>query len=342
MNKRIKIGIAIVVMMLAIGFAAVTTSLIVNGNVKLGFNESNFDIYFSSATSETGGSAVIDSSTRKIITYSTKTLKNVGDQATLDYVVTNASTQYDANCTVEFTIDAGAEEFVTIQQTGFVENVSKTVSAQSDENGSIKITLKKGSMEPIQINFTLVINVEPKGRTEEADGPDPFENEITQLLINNRPYPHYVPRYDDETGTTLKSYVTMDIYTKYAVSDIKVLGQGIDPETGYYIEVPDDEHIVFVEKSGNKYTYRILIDNNDNFYYPLYIYLYDSNNPDPYDYYDYEYYELVLVNSMLMQSANADYDYNYEYGKPAWATWFYNEGRQTHCGWIDANQNCTR
>ena len=169
MNKYLKIGIGIVVMMLAIGFASVTTNLILNNNVKLGFNESNFDIYFSSAIPEDDGTATIDSATKKTITYSTKTLKNVGDQAILDYVVTNASTQYDANCTVEFIIDSGADEYVTITKTGFVENESKVVNAQTSAGGRILITLKKVSMEPIQINFTLKLIFTPVGKEEESE-----------------------------------------------------------------------------------------------------------------------------------------------------------------------------
>ena len=339
MNKRIKIGIAIVVMMLAIGFAAVTTSLIVNGNVKLGFNESNFDIYFSSATSETGGSAVIDSSTRKIITYSTKTLKNVGDQATLDYVVTNASTQYDANCTVEFTIDAGAEEFVTIQQTGFVENVSKTVNAQSDENGRIVITLKKGSMEPIQINFTLVINVEPKGRTEEAEEPgDPTENEVLKFTVNNRPSPHYVPKYDDETGTIARTEYIVDIYTKYDNTDVLFYQSMWDDSSNSMIYTSD--YFEFIGKTGNKYTYRVNLAGYPSYFFDCFVDLVDKNDHDTV--YSYNMYSFAIADGILMQRENGDYDYDYGYGVRPWATWFINEGRETHCGWIDANQNCIK
>ena len=44
---------------------------------------------------------------------------------------------------------------VTITKTGFVENEAKVVNAQTSAGGRILITLKKVSMEPIQINFTL-------------------------------------------------------------------------------------------------------------------------------------------------------------------------------------------
>ena len=338
MNKQLKFGIIIVVLMLAIGFASVTTNLILNNNVKLGFNASNFDIYFSSATPEDNGTATIDSTTRQSITYSTKTLMNVGDEAYLDYVVTNASTQYDANCTVEFTIDNGADEYVTIEQTGFVENVYTTVAAKSDKNGRLKITLKKGSMEPLQIDFILKIIVEPVGREEEVvdepeepEDPATDENHILKMKVDNRSTTgHYdwlrIPGYDEETGTNLRQYVVLDVNIEYSNADIEVIEYDDDSNE----PVANSNIVEYLGATNKKYSYKINLrtpttyDLEESGWKRYVFKVILRSKTDSSKIYDYEWVSIAI-------EYDDDYQVDYHYGEQPWATWFMNDGREVFC-----------
>ena len=79
MKKRSAIIVAIVFMM--IGFAAVSTSLIINSNIKVSKNETDFDVYFSKARLDTKDvyESVI-SQDKKTIIFNTNNLSKVGDK----------------------------------------------------------------------------------------------------------------------------------------------------------------------------------------------------------------------------------------------------------------------
>ena len=99
MKKRSAIIVAIVFMM--IGFAAVSTTLIINGNVKVSENNEDFSVIFTKATLD--GTDVYDSvidDTKKTITFTSKDLMKIGDTSTLTYEVTNNSHNYDAEVSV--------------------------------------------------------------------------------------------------------------------------------------------------------------------------------------------------------------------------------------------------
>ncbi len=103
MKKR---QLYILIILLVIGFASVTTSLIINGNLKIGFNSDDYDVIFIEALldGKESTNAIINDD-RKTITFTTDKLINIGDSARLDYKVRNISHQYDAdvsiNCTIE-------------------------------------------------------------------------------------------------------------------------------------------------------------------------------------------------------------------------------------------------
>lgn len=106
MNKKsgVRTGIVVLVLLLAVGFAAVTTQLVINGTINIGANTEDFEnnVIFKTAshagptelTGETAGSADI-SVDKKSITWTTQVLDNIGETATLTYTVQNNS-QYDA------------------------------------------------------------------------------------------------------------------------------------------------------------------------------------------------------------------------------------------------------
>ena len=101
---------------MSIGFAAVSTTLIINGIIGISENKDDFDIYFSSAMIDTEDyTNEIISKDKKTITYTSKELKKENDVTTLTYEITNGSTQYDARGTVKVTIEEN--EYIEVEVT---------------------------------------------------------------------------------------------------------------------------------------------------------------------------------------------------------------------------------
>ena len=92
-----KINIMILVFMLIIGFAAVSTTLVINGNLNIGYNEENFSssVVYTRAETEDGTAEI--NQNEKNITFETKKLENVSETATLEFDVTNKSRNYNAS-----------------------------------------------------------------------------------------------------------------------------------------------------------------------------------------------------------------------------------------------------
>ena len=188
MKKSAKIGMLILVLFLAVGFAAVTTTLVLNGSAFLGANQEDFDVYFSKASTDEGGTAVIDSTTRREITYTTKELKSIGDTATLNYTVYNNSTNYDANVSVSFNavnvVDSkDYTEYYSLTRTGFDTNSNTVVQSKQSVDGTIVVTLLKPVLEDVEIEFTLTLTVNATERTVRGIEPT---NELTAFQLAER------------------------------------------------------------------------------------------------------------------------------------------------------------
>ena len=99
MKKKSAIIVAIILM--SIGFASVSTTLIINGSAKISEEIDDFDIYFSKALIDNKDvyKSVV-SQDKKSITFTTSELKTLGQTSMLTYEVTNNSSNYDANVSV--------------------------------------------------------------------------------------------------------------------------------------------------------------------------------------------------------------------------------------------------
>ena len=153
-------GIIIAIVLLAIGFSAVTTTLVIRGNANLLADYDNFDIYFSAAVLDGINTPTLISSDRKTITYTTKDLKLVGDISTLEYTVQNDSTQYDAEVSVECA--PSTTDYLNITNS----MMDTIIRAQSSENGTLRVELTRQSAEIIETPFTCTLNVTAIERTE--------------------------------------------------------------------------------------------------------------------------------------------------------------------------------
>lgn len=176
MRRHIGSGILILVILLSVGFATVATNLLLNGQANISSNSNDFDIYFTNASTETGGTAVIDTADKKHISFVSKKLSFVGNETYLDYTVYNNSSQYDANVNVEFTAENTVDgvdysEYYSITFTGFDPTTSDhttALSAKSSHNGRITIRLVKALLQEVEIEFTLTLVPSAVERTEEG------------------------------------------------------------------------------------------------------------------------------------------------------------------------------
>ena len=93
--KAKKTGIALAVLGLTVGFAAVSTTLLINGTATISSNEDDFkeNILFTAAAVD--GTAIENFQPSKEITFTASALDDLEDESVLTFTITNDST-YDA------------------------------------------------------------------------------------------------------------------------------------------------------------------------------------------------------------------------------------------------------
>lgn len=156
--------ILLLILVLVIGFASVTTTLVLNGNVNLAFNNQDFDVYFSQATlNGVDKKKEFISSDGKILNFNTSELSLVGDKAILYYEVTNASRFYDAK--VKLVCDDINDEHVSVTN---VLNAD-VIESQTTADGVLMSELISASVDSESINLTCRIEATPVSRDKEGE-----------------------------------------------------------------------------------------------------------------------------------------------------------------------------
>ncbi len=147
MKKKSMLIIAILLM--SIGFAAISTTLILNGSAKVSENHEDFSVIFTAASIDGNDvySTAVDE-TKKIITFTTSELKTLNQTSILTYEVTNNSSNYDANVTVTCVPKTEATtKYTSIKNK--LDNDVTVVKAKGSLNGTLTITLDKTSTESV-------------------------------------------------------------------------------------------------------------------------------------------------------------------------------------------------
>lgn len=158
-NVKRRNTLIIVILLMSIGFAAVSTTLIIKGSAKISENIDDFDVYFSKAILDNvdkSGEFIDD--TNKTITFTTSDLSAVGDTSTLTYEVTNASKNYDAIVQVNC---EGANNYLQVSMVP--DNL--TIEATTTKTGTVKVELKKTSITNQDIPITCKLNIVASERT---------------------------------------------------------------------------------------------------------------------------------------------------------------------------------
>ena len=169
-----KSAIIVAILIMCIGFAAISTTLIINGAAKVGENTNDFSVMFTSVSLD--GQDVyanVISEDKKTITFETSDLKTLNQTSVLNYEVTNNSANYDA----EVSVNCKAKENTTAKYTSItneLENNTTVVKAKETLNGTLTITLNKTATEEVREEYVCVLTFNAVERDELGQGiPDP-------------------------------------------------------------------------------------------------------------------------------------------------------------------------
>ena len=159
-----KSAIVIAILIMAVGFAAISTTLIINGSTNVGENTEDFDVIFTKASLDGTDvyNTVIDG-TKKIINFTTSDLKTLNQKSVLTYEITNNSSNYDAevvvNCKAK---DNGTAKYTSIENV--LEGNATVIKAKETLNGTLTVTLNKTATEEVTEEYTCTITATAKER----------------------------------------------------------------------------------------------------------------------------------------------------------------------------------
>ena len=169
-----KANIVVAILLLAVGFAAVSTTLIINGNAKIGENTEDFSVIFTKATLDgTDVYANVIDDTKKIITFETSDLKTLNQTSVLNYEVTNNSANYDAEVQVNCKVKDDAEaKYTSIKNE--LEGNATVVKAKNSVNGTLTVTLNKTATEEVKEEYVCELTFNAVERDTLGENiPDP-------------------------------------------------------------------------------------------------------------------------------------------------------------------------
>lgn len=165
MNKKIKKSMLVVVLVMAVGFAAVATNLAINGNILVGTNEADFDVVFTEAKLDTVDiTTTAISEDGKTITFETADLAALNDSSLLEFKVANNSTQYDADVTMNCTGGANEGIYYTI-----TKSLPTSIASGTVADGTVTVTLDKVTTDAITETLTCTIDVNAVEKTASAN-----------------------------------------------------------------------------------------------------------------------------------------------------------------------------
>ena len=134
-----KIAIMVTILLLAIGFAIVSTTLVINGNINVG--NGNFEVIFTDAILDDVN--IYDtnalSEDKKTIIFTSSDLKNIKDTSKLKYEITNKSEKASATIDIKCTPDK--QEYTSISNV--ITSGLTTLDASDKLTGEATITLNK-------------------------------------------------------------------------------------------------------------------------------------------------------------------------------------------------------
>ena len=203
MKKKSMLIVAIILM--SIGFAAISTTLIINANAKVSENNEDFSVIFTAASIDGKDvySSVVDD-TKKIITFETSELKTLKQTSILTYEVTNNSSNYDAEVSVTCVPKTGTTaKYTSIKNK--LENDTTVVKSKETLNGTLTITLDKTSTDEITEEYTCKLEF----------------NAVERNTLGEE-----IPAFQKDGWATIAENVQAGNTSKYNVGDTKEVDLG--------------------------------------------------------------------------------------------------------------------
>ena len=147
----------VAILLLAVGFAAISTTLIINGNANIGENTDDFSVIFTAASLDgTDVYSNVISQDKKTITFETSDLKTLNQTSVLNYEVTNNSANYDAEVQVNCKVKDNAEAKYTSIKNELEGNATKVLAKES-LNGTLTVTLNKTATEEVKEEYVCTL-----------------------------------------------------------------------------------------------------------------------------------------------------------------------------------------
>ena len=206
MKKKSMLIVAVLLM--SIGFAAISTTLIINGTAKVSENNEDFSVIFTAASIDGNDvySTAVDE-TKKTITFRTSELKTLNQTSVLNYEVTNNSANYDAEVQVNCKVKDGTTAKYTSIKNELEGNVTKVLAKES-VNGTLTVTLNKTATEEVREEYvcTLTFNAVERDNLE-SNVPEPVT-------------------FSEDSWSTIAANVKSGNTSKYNVGDTKEVDLG--------------------------------------------------------------------------------------------------------------------
>ena len=207
------------ILLMAIGFATVATSIFINGTTTIGANTSEFEIIFTKAILDNENKTnEIISGDKKTITFTTKDLKDIGDTSVLSYDVTNLSSIYDASVSID--VDVETNEYIRV--TNEFDNTTNLVSRET-RTGELTVELIKAATETQEFDLTVELVFSAVERTSVGNGElQNFGADIDNYSLNKDENTSlgrdWLWSTSYWTGTALNHYNLVAVYTSGSVS----------------------------------------------------------------------------------------------------------------------------
>ena len=155
--------IFIIVLLLVVGFAAVSTILYINGTTKINANDDDFNVYYSNAlVNGVPDRSVVTDETH--LTFTTE-LSTLGEKYVLDYEVTNGSKNYDAELVMQCT---EGNELLTV--TNEFDDNAILESLQTRSGKLILELIKSNAGEDVDVTITCTIDANAVERESLGEG----------------------------------------------------------------------------------------------------------------------------------------------------------------------------
>ena len=263
MKKR---NIIILMILLIIGFASVTSTLLIRGNLNIGYNE-NFSSSIVYTRAELPNGEVEINQNDKNIDFTTEKLENVNQTTILEFDVTNKSRNYNASVTINCGLKENFESFSEyLDITMSLESPFELVSSET-KTGYLTIKLKKAYNEEMEtrIEMSCELVATPEERETLGDeykyihkekmlnGADPVINKnLVPVTISDNGEVTYADTSKEWYSYENKEWANAVILNEGVTYNVGDIIQESDIES-YFVWVPRYKYQIFDE--GNYTTY---------------------------------------------------------------------------------------